>query len=231
MRLLLTIPLLLLSMVSHGAELRVDPTRLVRVIGEVNGSMLPLANRIDQLSAQSDEPIYLLINSPGGSIVIGNLIINSMNQAKARGSRIVCVSTLIAASMAFQFLVECDERYAMRYTKLLFHPPRVMLQGGLKHEDLSQLSTELRDIENKMVPRINEVLKMDAKEFRKNYLLETLWDAEDLIRATNTGWLHLIDSVEGVSDVFQIRPDNAGPRFQFEHGTLVWDIHTKGSSK
>jgi ATP-dependent protease ClpP protease subunit len=207
MRVLLTLLLLITGTLSSAQTLQVPADRTIRMLGEVDSSYLGIIQRIDTLSKLSDAPIFLLINSPGGSIFVGNLVIDAMNVAKSRGVEFHCASTLLAASMAFQFFVHCDHRYAMKHTKLLFHPPRIMYMGILLPAQLKQWVKELEAIESKMIPEMQAKLGMDSKLFAENYNAETLWDAEDLNAVTeDQSFLTLIDDIEGISNIFQYNP-------------------------
>lgn len=210
---------------SEASTFEFKKDRTIKLLNVVDGRMaVESMSTFDRLS-RSGEPIHVLINSPGGSIFAGNLIINAMRMAKERGSSIHCVSTVYAASMAFQFLMECTHRYAMRYSQLLFHPPRISTQEPLLADDLRRYADALEEIETKMIPIIRQVLGgMSDDEFLKHYHLETWWDAADLIEATNTGWLHLITNVEGLDNVFQLQPERPFSIFGVMDRTpaLIW---------
>ncbi len=218
LRHLLIMACLLVAGDALSTTLRVDPLRTVRVVGEVDGSILQQIQEIDHLSRQSDKPIFLLINSPGGSILAGNLFINAMNAAKERGVKFHCASTLITASMAFQFFVECNYRYALPHAKLLFHPPRIFYMGVLLEEQMRSWIQELDHIENKMTSVMKSELGMDDEVFDYHYHAETLWDAEDLRDAADSSFLRIVDDIAGISNIFQWQPQ----RGSYSNGQLIW---------
>lgn len=216
----LIISVLLLFGTVNADTLTVDKDRTIRIIGEVDEGMLGVIPQLDDLSSKSNKPIYLLINSPGGSVFVGNLVINAMVAARSRGVKFHCVSTMFAASMAFQFYVECDKRYALRHTKLLFHPPRIFYQGVLLKETMQSWIQEIEHIEDKMVPLIQDKTGLADDVFQYHYKAETLWDAEDLRDASVRGFLSIIDDVRGIDNMFQVVPTFGN----YQNGQLIW-IH------
>lgn len=222
---LMTVVLLGTTM-AQSQTFEFNPKRTVKLLDVVNGRMAVESMSVFDRLSRTGEPIHVLINSPGGSIMAGNLIINAMRMARARGSELHCVSTVYSASMAFQFLMECSHRYAFKYTRLLFHPPRVMAQGPMLAGEMEILSKELREIEQRMIPTIRKVLVgMNDSEFYSAYNREIFWEADHLVSETNTGWLKLVNNVTGLRDVFQLFPDR--PRFSFSTNRrgkhqLIW---------
>ena len=199
------------SNISYSKTFNFNPDRTVKIIGVIDGTALQIAERIEQLSAASDDTIDILINSPGGSILFGNFIIQAIKQAKKRGVVVNCVSGTLAASMAFQLFVHCDSNYAFRTTQLLFHPPRIMTNSPLLKEDLLRMAIGLDGVEKQLVPELREMLQLPSSTFKEHYYLETLWNAEDLLAISGNPWIEIIDDVTGVSGIYTI----SRPRFGF----------------
>lgn len=87
---------------------------------------------LDQLS---DEPIILIINSPGGSISDGMCIVDTMKLAR---SRIATVAYGMAASMGALVLAagEPGMRYAMPNAEVMIHQPLTGAQGAASDIDI-----------------------------------------------------------------------------------------------
>ena len=69
----------------------------------------------------------LLINSPGGIVDAGDIIIAKMNQErKVYGIKYICIAGEAAHSMAFNILTACDIRLASTNTKMVAHKIRIM---------------------------------------------------------------------------------------------------------
>ena len=59
--------------------LKPDGDRVIRLYGEINETSLIVADQIKVLSGQSKAPIFLLINSPGGSVLDGAQIVSAIS--------------------------------------------------------------------------------------------------------------------------------------------------------
>lgn len=178
-----------------------NPKRFVEVIDVVDGAMLrDVARRIDKLSLISDAPIDMLINSPGGAVLAGTSILDAMDVAKSRGVHFRCISGVLAASMAFIILANCDERYVLAGTKLLFHPMSTGGQGRVQEiatslEPFIALEKDLMDLQRK-------ALGMSESEFGKHYWAETMWSGSILNKVTDGKFLKIVDSADGVENLF-----------------------------
>jgi ATP-dependent protease ClpP protease subunit len=204
--------LALSSTVAWGAKapvsrtLKLDPKRTVEVIDVMGGEVFTLAQQVYTLSKDTKEPIYILLNSPGGATMSGYTFIDAINNARAKGTRVICVSGVLAASMAFNVFAHCDERYALAHTKLLFHPVRIVGgDEGLTSKDLRVWAEQLRTFDVKNSRELRAMMGADAAWFARHYWAETLWEAEDLLAATNGTWLKIVDSVEGTDKLFTFR--------------------------
>lgn len=56
----------------------------------------------------------ILIDSPGGDVYIGDMMVRLMKAEQARGVKEICVVEKGAHSMAFNFLTNCDVRLAIK---------------------------------------------------------------------------------------------------------------------
>lgn len=73
-----------------------------------------------QLSKLSSNPIFIYIDSPGGSVDAGLQFINSMEWYIKQGKTINCI-VKSAYSMAFVILQHCSNRYVMSSSTLMQH--------------------------------------------------------------------------------------------------------------
>ncbi len=96
-----------------------EPSKTVTLQGEIGRSAIPFSKLLVDVADKSDGSINMIINSPGGSIIAGNFIINSMEYVKGRGVKINCFVADIAASMAYSILLHCSERTALSHSMLL----------------------------------------------------------------------------------------------------------------
>lgn len=158
---------------------------------------LKTARELDRASRDGSS-IVLMINSPGGYVFAGRLILDAMKMARKRGSRIRCLVPFLAASMAFQIYAMCDERYAMEHALLLWHPPRISGQS-MTADRLEYAIARLRAIELEFIPALLEKLNIPEDIFFYHYDRETLWSATELKRVL-PDFLELVDDVEGMPD-------------------------------
>lgn len=156
-----------------------DNSRTVELIGVVRGDAIQLADKINALSEESDDDIYMLINSPGGSVGPGMAVVDSMLQAKARGVEFHCFSGVLAASMAFIILSHCDNRVTFHNTKLLFHPISLSTRGSRIQELFVSLEQILAQ-ERRIMRHLQSVMGLPWRDFHMHYFAETFWAATEL---------------------------------------------------
>lgn len=195
--------LLILLTFSYGSlayskPLVVDKKRTIVIQGEVGSNLLAAANVIERETRTNHNPVYLVINSPGGSIIPGMIFMQAMDIAKSRGVKFICVAPVLAASMAFSIYANCDERYAFEYSLLLFHPAKT--GGAFRVRELPAVYVDIKNMEDELVRRLLLVLGMDEKLFWMHFHAETLHRARDLKKIT-TNFLTIIDDIKGLDEV------------------------------
>ena len=87
---------------------------------------------MDKLNPNADKTIKFLINSYGGSVLSGNSIIGNINRLKKLGYKTVAIVESCAYSMAYDILVNCEERYAYDLSTFLLHQTSFGQGGELK---------------------------------------------------------------------------------------------------
>jgi ATP-dependent Clp protease protease subunit len=139
--------------------------RLVVVQGQVEGVMA--ANIIAQIkyleSMDQKEPIKLLINSPGGSVMDGLAIVDLMREVKCP---IVTIGTGMQASMGSILLAAGDMRKMTKNSQLLIHQIMGGAAGGTQHSDF--------EINAAHMAKLHEMLKSVYVEFTG--LNHKFWD-------------------------------------------------------
>ncbi len=114
------------------------------------------------LDSDSNEPIWLYINSPGGDVYSGLAIYDTMRMIKS--PVYTCVMGL-AASMAFILSIagEKGHRYALPNSKLMLHQPL----GGIdftQATDIAIYNVEMQDIKQDLINIIVEQTGQDIKK-------------------------------------------------------------------
>lgn len=173
-----------------------DYKRHIELIGVVQDNALDFASKINELSIESSKEITMLINSPGGSVATGMIMVDSMRQAKARGVKFRCLSTVLSASMAYIILAECNDRYAFSNTLLLWHEISLSVRGA-KVRDLFNILPPILELQARVDSDLKEFMHVSDGFYQKHSKSETMWTAAELIdNLDNNGFIKLIDRAD-----------------------------------
>lgn len=179
---LMAVSFLLVSSTMFGVE--VDSKKALVIEGIIaQGNILPLGKKLLDMANAGESEAHLIISSPGGEIITGFLFLNLMEAAKAKGLKIVCFVPTVAASMAYQIFLHCDERHVLNNAYLLWHRARINV-GGLGSKpmtgpEMMQLGKDLELTDNAI---FNEVVK---------YMGGHEMGADDLLYHFNAETLHI----------------------------------------
>lgn len=191
----------------EGYGLAVDTNRLIEINTVVEApQILYDANALLKMSAESTDDVYILINSPGGSVYAGLQFISAMRIAKERGVVIKCIVPGMAMSMAFQFFLECTERYTLPYALLLWHPVRIQGMFLLTPVVAQDLANSLLQAEHDLLPLILTTLGsagMEKETILYHYDMETVWTGSALHTSTDD-FLSIVDDVEGMQSIWHV---------------------------
>lgn len=182
----------------------VKPERTIYISGPVDSGTIFTANNLLTITKSDKSPVYMVINSPGGSVLSGMQVISIMRILKKRGVEIHCVSPMMAASMAFQFFAECTHRYAFEYSLLLWHPIRIGFSGPLTPRDAVRMAKDMRRYEKYMTDVLKKELAIDSKTFYYHFYNETLHLGIGL-KELAPNFLTIIDDLVGVPTPFSMR--------------------------
>jgi len=124
-------------------------------------------------SDDSSKPIYLYINSPGGSVTAGLAIFDTMQYVK---SDVVTICVGLAASMG-AFLLTAGtkgKRLALPHSRIMIHQPL----GGTSQRQASDIEIEAREIlrmkdmlNQSMADMTGQELAKIAKDTDRDYFL------------------------------------------------------------
>jgi len=124
-------------------------------------------------SEDSSKPIYLYINSPGGSVTAGLAIYDTMQYVK---SDVVTICVGLAASMG-AFLLAAGtkgKRLALPHSRIMIHQPL----GGTSQRQASDIEIEAREIlrikdmlNKSMADMTGQTLEKIAKDTDRDYFL------------------------------------------------------------
>jgi ATP-dependent Clp protease protease subunit len=115
----------------------------------------------DLLNVKSNE-INIYLQSPGGSVIDGYKIIQTIDALANSGKTINCIGDF-AASMAFGIMQACPHRYCHQGSVLMQHQMSGGLRGPLKN--MKSLMNLLDELESDMTTRQAERLNMTEEDF------------------------------------------------------------------
>lgn len=184
--------LVVLAFLSTTALSQVEDTIILDNVIEAP-EILNKANQLFEL-ADKEKVVNIIINSPGGAVYAGLQFINAMESAKSKGVKLKCYVPGMAASMAFQIYAHCDERYAFKYSLLLWHPVRAAGFMELTPQSSRYSAWALTELENILLPVLFKELDISEKEFLFHYINETMWTAESL-KNIDSDFLTIVDAM------------------------------------
>jgi len=128
------------------------------------------------------QSIHLVINSPGGSVDDGFAFLNRLDYARSKGVVVSCYVPEIAASMAFQILLHCDHRYALKRAGLLWHRVSLTAGRGARINSLiaADLLKDLLLVDKQIIQDLQEHLPMKKEQILFHLDKETMHLATDL---------------------------------------------------
>ncbi len=138
-------------------------------------------------SEDSSKPIYLYINTPGGSVTAGLAIYDTMKYVK---SDVVTICVGLAASMG-AFLLSAGtkgKRLALPHSRIMIHQPL----GGTSQRQASDIEIEAREI-LRIKKMLNQAMaEMTGQTFEK---IEKDTDRDYFLSASEAQSYGLIDKV------------------------------------
>lgn len=154
-----------------------DENRVIEIQGPIQ-NLIEQEEAILAMSLESDKPIDILISSPGGSVIAGLFFMDAMDRVKSRGIKIRCLVDKMAASMAMHIFGNCDERYALANSLLLWHPAYVTINfGRVTEERANELKEQLKMLTAHLEVKLKKALMITDEVYERH------WRAEHFIPA------------------------------------------------
>lgn len=170
-------------------ELNLSGSRQVYITGVIEENASLIARQILTLG-KSSEPINVIINSPGGSVVDGASIISAIEAVRGPVNT-VCVQ--LCASMAAMIHSYGTNRLMVNRSLIMFHPASGMVMGEVD-KMYSRLGTLKRYV-SKMELNAAKRAHMGYDEYKFRSGVEMWLDAED---AVNSGFADQVVFVRGL---------------------------------
>jgi len=163
------------------------PERIVVLAGTIDSdSVLPAISKILSFANEGSDPIVLQVTSPGGCVVGGFALIDTINHVSAP---VFTVAVGSAASMGALILVSGHPgyRYALPHTRILLHQSRGGASGKL--EEISSAVSMHREVERDIEELILARTKISKRQIR------SLLRKEKYLSAPEALELGLIDHI------------------------------------
>lgn len=162
----LVLAFVFISSLGEGKTLHIQDKQTIKLDGEIRESTA--FQFIDEVKtlAEKEKQINIIMHSPGGSIVFGMLMLKEIHRAQARNVKIVCIVDGFSMSMAFVLLSECDSRYAVRDSLLLWHPGRMRLMGVYTEGMLNVSAEQLKIFDEYINKMIRPKLKVSDRVYK-----------------------------------------------------------------
>lgn len=126
-------------------------SRTIMIVGEINMEMAqPVCAKLLAMAFENDEPITVIVNSPGGHVEAGDMIHDMIKFVKPR-VRIVATGYAASAGALIYVAADKEDRYALPNTRFLLHQPAGGI-GGMASDIKIQ-----RDEILKMRSRLNQI--------------------------------------------------------------------------
>lgn len=156
-------------------ELNLSGSRQVYITGVIEGNSALIAKQILYLG-KSAEPMTIIINSPGGSVVDGAEIIAAIEAASGPVNTL-CVE--LCASMAAMIHSYGTHRLMLNHSIVMFHPASGGVEGEVD-KMYSRLSTLKRYV-GKMELNVAKRAKISYEQYKARSGVEMWLDAEDAV--------------------------------------------------
>ena len=126
-------------------------SRTVLVVGEINDRIARGATeRLLALSAESDDPITMIVSSPGGHVESGDMIHDMVKFVKPK-VRMVGSGWCASAGALIYVAADKEDRVCLPNTRFLLHEPRGGIGGSA-----SDIDIQAREV-IKMRERLNRI--------------------------------------------------------------------------
>jgi ATP-dependent protease ClpP protease subunit len=168
--------------VSKQAHIDITTKKVIHLFGEVTRYSIDRALLEEHLTESIPGDRVVLIDSPGGSVQAGQLLIDSLMLEKKRGMRIVCVAIDNAHSMAFNTLSFCDVRLATKGTRMVVHKvafESLPIRGTARN--LRMLANEADRVDEPYARQNAKMMHLKRKDYDKYADRETNWSVETLL--------------------------------------------------
>lgn len=156
--------------------------------GAVRGTSVSKAQ--SELAAVSkrlrkEEPVYLFLDTPGGSIMAGVKLIDF---ARSLPNKVITI-TGRAASMGFVIAQFLDDRYILPFGELMMHRAKIGIFGQINNGEFDTRSAHIKRVVTKLEKKMAQRIGMSLKKYREMVKDEVYADGEQAL------WRNFADEI------------------------------------
>ncbi len=168
----------------HRLPLFANP-KVAYVQGEIN-ALTAFQFEVQMRSTEGFEGDRLIvIDSPGGDVQAGNLMIGLIDKEELEGTKVVCVVLHDASSMAFNLLTHCTVRLALQGSLMVVHKIAMTEPPALERMTAKNLRRLADDMDRQDAPFRQDNAKamgLTLPDYDRYADNETEWTAAELYR-------------------------------------------------
>ena len=198
-------------------KLTINPARTVYIRGPIGIQALGAAERISELSSSGTSPIFVILTSPGGSVISGAQVIAAI-QASSAPVYTICYS--FCASMASMIHQYGTRRYATDKSMIMFHPASARINGNMS--EIYSFTTSMIRFISKIEIEIANRIGWSYSKY-KALTAPELWVDSDEAKASN-----IIDQIiytrvgfPSIEEAFNFG-SKAGDKLKVNSRDLIW---------
>ena len=125
------------------------------------------------------EAYHIIIDSGGGMVLMGTLIMDKISDLQRRGVKVDCTVMGRAHSMAFSIFTVCPVRRATQHSSLMFHQIRVYV-ANMAMDDLVAFTQRTLDQQKFLDVAHTVSLGVPYESYKKHLVLQTFWTPAEL---------------------------------------------------
>lgn len=189
------------------------PISMARMIDLTSTNMVSIRGPISSYSASKfvkettdfeSSELNIFINSPGGSISDGNIIIEQIKSLNNSGKTVNCISEF-AASMAFIITQSCPNRYALSSSVLMQHQMSLGIKGEINR--INSYLNYIEELKNSIDTMQSKRIGLDLDTFQEKVKDEWWVYGENLVKNNIVDEIILVrchDSLKNFKDIVKI---------------------------
>lgn len=166
-------------------KININTDKITRINGDINYSSLKEFEKQMRKTFMLPGPRIILIDSGGGSVEAGKVMIELLELEKSSGVKQACVVIRQASSMAFNLLTHCDVRFAAPDAHMLMHKVflwRWPMDKKLTAKNLKEAAADLDKADEPYRQANSKALRITLRQYDKYAEAETVWEPQLLVK-------------------------------------------------